>query len=243
MPHVSSPAKIYFMNGMTTTKEEAKATAQKLREITGCKVHLHHNDTTPASEATAAAAEIIFGLIGAIYAAVSDKKTNTKKAIDTAIGIGSTVAIADGLRRYHDIQVKKNETAKRLTAKVARYLRNNPRAHVTLVLHSQGADIADRLNLSRYRDRIRVVTLGGMIPIAHKFAFKVINIQHERDLISRGAHAIFDINQAPRTVHRIKAESCDTFACHGTEDYLAGDFVKGKLRQMTTPRALHYRAG
>jgi hypothetical protein len=213
--------KIIYINGMTTGSAAALEHCKKIEEMSGRSVELLHNDTTPTAKAVFIGAGIGAGLV-ALSLKDKDDSHPTVKVIGAAL-------IGAALGQYASIQTQKNAHARTLKDKVITYLHCNPKCRITLIFHSQGADIGNRAlkQLSSYKDRIHVITLGGMVSISDDLASRVTNLQDENDLISMFAQTVFSLT-GPNP-QRISHRACLTFACHGADDYLSHRSFHGAL--------------
>jgi hypothetical protein len=246
------PCKIFYCNGMTTTPGEAQAHADEIQKLTQTKVELHHNNTTSTDKTVAMGAKLLGGAGLAGYAVCTEKKTTEKKTADTAAGLLGLGLALWGLYDYAQIQNEKNESARQLAHKVIRHLQCNPLGDVTLIFHSQGADIGRRALelLTSYKDRIHVVTIGGMVDIPDGFANRVVNFVDDSDMIANVAKATFgelsNLGAGHPVTHtkvRTKKSQCKTAACHGSSDYLGSPEVKTAITHFAQPKYYTYSDG
>lgn len=236
-PVLCAPRKIFYTNGMTASEAEANTQRAEIERIAQTEVELHHNNTTPAAKTAEMAGKLVVGIIGLTYAVSSKKNSDGKKWLDTAVGTASVALIIWALYDYYDIQQQKNESADALSHKVVNHLSVNYFSNVTLIFHSQGADIGQRTlaRLVHFRDRINVITIGGMVDIPNCFADRVVNFQHMDDLVSRLANFIFD-NQSQTKTKVITAQGpCETMTCHGASDYLRTELIARTIKDFTQP--------
>lgn len=234
-------SKVFYCNGMTTSLDDAEIHTKKIQKITKQEVELHHNDTTPEERALESMIKMVLGILGVSYAVASEKKSKEKKLIDTAIGVSSACLVASALQDYVEIQKQKNRSAEELAGKAITYLKRNPLSHVTFVFHSQGTDIGQRTlhYLNDLKERIHVVTIGGMVSIYNELAHRVVNFQNIKDLVSKGAQGFFDWEAGARTRVATKNRSCETSFCHGSVDYLSHGRVKDVLYDLSRPKFYH----
>lgn len=239
------PCKIFYCNGMTTTHGEAQAHADEIQKLTHTEVELHHNNTTSADKTAAMGIKLLGGAGLASYAVCSEKKTDEKKAVDTVVGLAGLFFAGLGLYDYYQIQNEKNESARRLANKVICHLQSHPLADVTLIFHSQGADIGRRALelLTSYKDRIHVVTIGGMVDIPDGFANRVVNFVDDSDMIANVAKATFGElsnrgvgRPVTHTKVRTQKKQCKTAACHGSSDYLGSPEVQRAITHFAQPK-------
>lgn len=225
--------KVFYTNGMTTSNQEAEKFCDELRNQTGVDVELHHNDTTPTDKCIEIGLKISAGTIGICYAVAAEKKSKEKKALDLTIGAASIGLLAWGLMDLHEIQRKKEASADQLADKVYAHLQINPLSHVTLVFHSQGADIGFRTltKLACFKNRIHVITIGGKFEVPDGFARRVTNFVNERDLISGFARAT--TNPCSGIITTIKSQKCESSFCHGATDYINHPSVRKTVREYT----------
>ncbi len=240
---------IFYCNGMTTTLEAAQQAADKVAQIAQQEVHLHFNDTTPLSRVVVGGTAVALGVGCIAYAAAAEKKTDQQKAsafIFFLLGLGLS---ADALMDYSRIQDEKRLSAEALAGKVERFLARHPQRMATLVLHSQGAHIGYMAleRLRPLRGRINVISIGSMIKIPDSFGRRVENLRHTSDLVSQGAHAIFDAtlhktringpgpHPGQRTITHISQTLTDCTVCHGAEDYMSNRYFEATLLEFTRP--------
>lgn len=237
------PGKIFYTNGMTTHLQEAEKHCDELRKITAADVELHHNHTTPADKVNEMLLKTAIGVVGLTYALTSEKKTSEKKAVDTVVGVGSGGLLVWALKDFADIQHEKNESAAALSKKVTAYLDKHPLYHVTLVFHSQGADIGYRAlqQLAHLKNRIHVVTIGGMVNIPDSFASRVVNFQNDGDFISKLAQTAFDLDPGKKTRVKTSSHSKGLVAPHVTTDYLVNPIIRDTLRSLSQPKTYQFR--
>ena len=242
-PLGGSSCKIFYCNGMTTTREQAEAHAKKIEKLTGIKVELHHNNTTSKDKTVAMGAKLLGGSVLLVYALAAEKKTTYKKIIDSAVGLSGLGLLIWGLHDYYEIQKQKNESAQKLADKVVSYLKKNPRNQATLVFHSQGADIGERaLNLLHdYKDRIQVITMGGMVDIPSGAAKRVINFVDENDTVAQAAKATFGelskakSSQGKYTSVITRNKDGKTSGCHGASYYLNRSTIRQTMLEFCSP--------
>ena len=222
---------VIYVNGMTTGYVDAHNVSQQIAKLLGKDVDLIHNNTTFAHEATQATTKLFFGIVGALYALLCDKESKQKKAVATGVGIGSGFLIVSGASDFHSINMRKNEKATEIATRVIHYLQTDRSSEVTLVVHSQGADITQcalkRLDRS-LRGRINVITIGGAVEIP-PFVKSVKNFRHKNDLISHVAASVKSFG-VPASVTSLKGR-CQTGFCHGATDYIAHPAVQEALQR------------
>jgi hypothetical protein len=216
------PGKILYCNGMTTTEDDAEAHAKTIEELTGIEVELHYNNTTSAKKALTITSKISLGILGMGYGLVADKKTTSKKWIGRGIGFSGLLTFLSALRDLNELDKQKNASAQRLADRVIAYLDTHPLYHMTLIFHSQGADIGYRAleKLKAYKDRINVITIGGMVHIPDRFARRVVNFVNDNDMIAFLAKSVFDPRSRGKTQILIGDRKDDYLECHYSSDYI-----------------------
>jgi hypothetical protein len=217
------------MNGVIATEDDARIIRRKISRITGERVKCHHNFTTPIERIGAYFALFVIGIGAFGYALKSKRERNEKLAIGT-IGI---IAIAGAIIAYAKLQNEKNQLAEETARKIKRDLERSSDHRVTIVLHSQGADIGSRMFKDftpNERKRIRVITLGGMVSIPNHYAAKVINFRFENDYVSTGAQFIFDkmSNGGGKITHLACPKKQGN--AHEAESYIAHRDIRKALR-------------
>ena len=232
------PGKIFYTNGMITTQGEAEKHVATLRRKAGVDVELHHNDTTPLEKLIVLFAKISVGVVGLGYAIGSQKKTRRKRNFDLAIGIGSAGLLIWAYLDFREIQNRKIASAELLAKKVAFYLEQNPLSQVTLVFHSQGAHIGCLAleKLAYLKDRIDVVTIGGMVNIPDHLANTVMNFQNDGDYISKVAQVFADHHPGRKIQYETKSQQTGILKPHYTEDYFENSFIQQLLKSSAQQR-------
>lgn len=101
--------------------------------------------------------------------------------LGTAAASGAVIG-----QEIRDIQDDKMDIARKMANKVKNFLKNNPGSHVLLIGHSQGAHITDLAldYLQHLHDRIRVITIGGLVKICQRKAKHVINVVNKGDTVA-----------------------------------------------------------
>jgi hypothetical protein len=235
---VQVPGRIFYCNGITTSEEEALDHARQIERVTGVRTELHHNDTTSTDDVWGIVAKIGLGILGVAYAAGSEKKTTKKKAADTVIGGASAASIAWGLNDYRNIQRQKNASARDLADRAIEYLNEHPLYHITFILHSQGADIGLRALelLASFKDRINVVTIGGMVDVPTIAADRVVNFVNENDMVSHLAKFVFDHHPGSKVRVITPWGRSGVVSSHNASDYLRTPVIQNTLRDVSRPR-------
>jgi hypothetical protein len=108
---------------------------------------------------------------------------------------------------------------------------------MTLILHSQGADIGHRAleKLSVYKHRINVVTIGGMIDIPDGLALRVVNFVNDNDMISHLSKTLFDSNSGTKTKVQIEDKKSPYLDSHYSSDYLKREVVQQTILDLAKP--------
>ena len=230
---------IIYTNGMTTPNKDAEECRVIIESITGRPVELHHNDTTPGEKVGEIGIKVLFGVVCGVSAAcvlLSKKKSTAENVLGIAFGVAAVAFLVWALKDYYDIQQKKNASANSLVQKVTHHLTTKPLTHVTLVFHSQGADIGERAlwQLGDHKNRINVVVIGGMIHIPDSLARRVVNLQDGSDLISNFGHALFNVNHGEKRLITHDDGGCSTAFCHGANDYLSHPDVRKSLSKVVS---------
>lgn len=224
---------IHYMNGVIASGLDASKIKNKIGCITNQKVRCHHNPTTPLDRVIIDVGLALTGAIALTYAIKSERKRNEK----LFIGAAGTAAIAYALYDYAQIQEEKNQLARKVARSVKRDLRKSCCHTVTLVLHSQGADIGNRMLeffTEEQRKRIQVITLGGMIAIPNNYA-RVTNFQFQGDFVSKSAQTVFNPLNPIEGTKRIKPISpTKGFITHGAEEYIDHPEVKKTLKDSSS---------
>ena len=227
-PTYSLCGKAFYVNGMTATREEAKRDCDAIAAKSCSSVELHHNNTTSSSDFGAMIAKAAIGAVGLLFATAPRRRSKKRAIVDIGIAVASTASIASAAHDYGSIQKRKNASAVELARKVKAHLVANPLCDVTLIFHSQGADIGQKaLNLLRdYRFRIRVVTLGAMVTLPEGSARDVTNFRNANDLVSKIATTFF---HAPGKGTRSTIVLPRASSPHSVASYLAASRVASEL--------------
>lgn len=226
--------KILYCNGMTTSKELAQDHVRTIAHLTGLEVELHYNDTTSTKKALRISSKLGLGSLAVGYALASRGRWLSK-----AIGITGIASLVSGVIELNKIDRAKNASADKMAGKVVSYLDAHPMNHMTLILHSQGADIGHRAleMLSSYKDRINVVTIGGMIDIPDNLARRVVNFLSDNDMISYLSKMVFDSKAGPKTRVQIPDAKSPYLDSHYSSDYLKRSEVQQAIRELARARA------
>jgi len=220
--------KILYCNGMTTSEELALTHARTLEALTGIEVELHYNNTTSAQKALTLLAKIGIGTLAVSYALVAQKRFIFGVLLGRVIGLVGLSTFISGLFDINTIEKEQISSAQVLANRVSSYLDAHPLDHITLILHSQGADIGHRAleKLSAYKDRINVVTIGGMIDIPDNLALRVVNFVNDNDMIAYLAKTLFGPRSGNKTKVQIKDDKSPYLDSHYSADYLKREQVK-----------------
>jgi hypothetical protein len=149
------------------------------------------------------------------------------------------VAFLSGMRDLNKLEKQKNASAQKLADRVIAYLDTHPLYHMTLIFHSQGADIGYRAleKLSAYKDRINVVTIGGMIHIPDRFARRVVNVVNDNDMIAYLAKSLFDPRSSGKTKVLIGDTKDNYLGCHYSDKYVKSPQVLNVIRDLAKARS------
>jgi len=244
------PSKIFYINGMIAPLDDAQAHADEIQRIASAEVELHYNDTTPKDITVAMVVKTLAGAVLLGGAVGYKKKTSREKKVAIVVGAVGVGLICSALYDYNQIQNKKNESAQQLASKVVRHLKDPSRlGNVILILHSQGADIGIRAieRLQDYKDRIDVITIGGMVDIPNEFANRVVNFVDEKDMIARFAKGLFGtlshiaISLPVTYTNQVtKNKDCKTPFCHGSSDHFRVSDIQEVIAELCKPKTLSW---
>ncbi len=197
--------------------------ARTIAHLTGLEVELHYNSTTTAEKALRITSKLSLGCLAIGYAMASRGRWLTR-----TIGFAGLVSFFSGVVDLNKIENAKSASARKMADKVSSYLETHPKNHMTLILHSQGADIGHRAleMLSPLKDRINVVTIGGMIDIPDGLARRVVNFVNDNDMISHLSKTLFDPKSGPKTTVQISDKKTPYLDSHYSLDYLNRPQVK-----------------
>lgn len=228
--------RIFFANGIITSLEEANAMVKVIRTIVREKaeVELHFNDTTPKEKVDCMKGKAITGLALIIEATKLRKKTIHEKKVAIVVRELGLRLIRSIVNDFEEIQCLLDESAQDLADKIDFYLDDpNFCGNVTLILHSQGADIGRRAlqQLEKHQGRINVITLGGMVDIPDELANRVENFIDDKDWIAYFAKEFFGTH----TNEVIKNDQCASIFCHGALEYLKTPRIQQTIVEFNKP--------
>lgn len=196
----------FFVNGMNVSFDQAKETCLEIAKSSSSPVTLCYNDATTQFKMQGMFTNLMKGFRG----------------------------IASSYNEFQEIQKRKEELSRDLASKVTAFLSNNCFSRVTLIGHSQGADIlylATQL-LNPYKGRIHIMTLGGKTLIPKNMGKIVYNFVESKDWIAKGAEGIF----TPQGAEFFPLnDNCSTPFCHEMKDYLANHYVQNAISLLTKP--------
>lgn len=226
---------IFYTNGIITSKKEAKKCCKTIEDITGQPVSLHYNDTTSSERVIDISVKLVGGTILLAIAVSDEKESDEKVLLDTAIGLGGAMLVGSGLYDLAQLQNDKNESAEKLANRVTRYLEIDSTRKATLVFHSQGADIGLRaLPLLRsFKDRIEVITIGGMVSIPNKLANRVCNFKMNGDPVSSVVANILSPSDVKK-ICQLNNDSWNPIGSHDAIYYLTKKHVQNTLLEFTS---------
>jgi len=221
--------KIFYCNGMTTSEDLALTHARTISALTGIDVELHYNNTTSFANALGITGKLALGSLAVISALLVQKR------LLFVLGLAS---FAWGLFDLNTIDKEKNTSAQILANLVKTYLDAHPLHHITLIFHSQGADIGHRAleKLSAYKDLINVVTIGGVVDIPDHLALRVVNFMNDNDLIAYLAKTLFNPKSGNKTKVPIKDQKSPYLDSHYSIDYLERPQVKQAILDLVKSR-------
>lgn len=232
----------YFMNGVANTDGSGSKTTEVIQKIIQESpdfvedttfVSFQHNNAAPLEKLLEAAALAVAGTVAAIYSLyqeLTEQGNNTTRLI----GFVGACILANAGRDYEKMQENKNEIAKTLADRVSAFLDQDNANVANLILHSQGADVGYRSLelLSKYKERIRVVTLGAMITIPNNMCAQVTNYKFTNDWISQFLALPFEMireltdGMGDRDIIRLEKKGA---LAHAVNDYLQESSVKASL--------------
>lgn len=226
------PVNNFFVNGVITSKEEAHKTARKIEELTGLKVDVFYNKSTPLTKIISIAGKVIYGVLGLGYCVITsqEKEKDQQKKDDRAIILaGSVAALGLGAKEWHDVQVDKAKHGRVLAKRIKACLEQSPHKKVRLILHSQGAHVGLNAlkHLPAYKDRIQVINLGGMVEIPQHMASDVTQFANSKDPVP---NLISRLASKGRQWINLGDAHTKTWLAHGMEEYLSHKAVQNLLK-------------
>lgn len=232
------PINNFFVNGVITSKKEAHKTARKIEDLTGLKVDVFYNKSTPLTTIISIAGKVLYGVLGLGYCVATSsqkkKKDEHEKDDRALIAAGSASALGLGVKEWHDVQVDKAKHGKVLAKRVKACLEAYPNEAVRLILHSQGAHVGLNAlkHLKAYKERIQVINLGGMVEIPKYMAFQVFNFANSKDPVP---HWIARLTSKRREWVDLGDKHTKTWLAHEMKEYLRHQVVQDLLK--TSPSA------
>lgn len=239
MSTLAVTGKVFYVNGMTTSVEDANSLAKEIAQVSHAPVEAFHNDTTSSDVTAEIAGKSIFGILGLVFAYKVEKKSVEETALAAGVAVTSAGLLNSAYGDFMDIQERKAEKADQLVDRVSQHLMANPYSTVTLVFHSQGAHIGRTAlpRLQHLAGRINVVTLGGAVNIPQGFAARVSNFTDVRDLVSATGKVVFNSSVGSTG---IVSPSCSGPVCHSAEHYLSSSLVRRTIEFFSRPTHLHF---
>ncbi|WP_316357271.1 hypothetical protein [Candidatus Neptunichlamydia sp. REUL1] len=242
---INTVNKFFVMNGVANNDPSRGTLADQLQSSLDLQsdaeisirniIDVIPNDTATLERMAADALLTGAAVLGGLYTLKKESEEDADKFKSRAIGVLSTAAGLGAAYDYVQIQKEKNDLADALAQKVSNFLNNEQHSgNAVLVLHSQAADIGYRAlqNLRSLKDRIHVVTLGGMVTVPDEFANSVINFQFKEDLVTNVVAKPFDwmVRQIdrdlPRTINHSHGGE------HSVRAYLDHNDVKSHLQSL-----------
>lgn len=208
--------KIIYTNGMLTEPQGALEAAKKIHHISGIDTEVLHNGSTTYLTIGAIGKNVIGGLF-----ALGECK------LDKALySLGKVFKI------WLNVQKKKHTHAKELVGRVKAHLNENPNQKILLIFHSQGAHIGLKAlkKLGDYKDRIEVLSMGGMVHIPKHLASKVTNLSNTDDPVPNWIAGFLSEKGEVIDLGRDHAE---TFFAHGADEYLKHDLTQQIISSAT----------
>ncbi|MCP5504457.1 MAG: hypothetical protein H7A41_04815 [Chlamydiales bacterium] len=226
------PVNNFFVNGVITSKKEAHKTARQIEKLTGVKVDVFYNKTTPLMTIISIAGKVLYGVLGLGYCAVTSpkKKKDQQEQDDRAIiAAGSVAALGLGVKEWHDVQVDKAKHGKALAKRIQARLEQSPHETVRLILHSQGAHVGLNAlkHLQDYKDRIQVINLGGMVEIPQHMASHVTHFANSKDPVPNW---ISRLTSKGRQWIDLGDDHTKTWLAHEMKEYLRHQVVQDLLK-------------
>ncbi|QVL56846.1 MAG: hypothetical protein KFB93_05530 [Simkaniaceae bacterium] len=223
------PVNNFFINGIITSRKEANKTARKIEDLTGLKVDVFYNKSTPLTKIISIAGKVIYGVLGLGYYATTERKSEKEADDRTIIAAGSVAALGLGIKEWHDVQVDKAKHGKALADRVEAHLVAHPNESVRLILHSQGAHVGLNAlkHLKDYKERIQVVNLGGMVEIPKHMASQVTNLSNSKDPVPNW---ISRLTSKGREWVDLGDGHTKTWLAHEMKEYLRHQVVQDLLK-------------
>ncbi|MGE0197298.1 MAG: hypothetical protein AB7H48_07885 [Parachlamydiales bacterium] len=245
MSAVTNGFAFFFMNGIMNEDKDGSTTTDVIQSIIKEEpifkvgkafVVFHYNDAAPTERVIQ---EVALGIGGAIATGYSIDKEVKKKgdAVSRSIGFAGACAIFGAVYDYKNMQEDKNRIASSLAGRVSKFLEEDKSNIANLILHSQGADVGYRTLeiLEKYKDRIRVVTLGAMTTIPNGMCDRVVNYKFTNDWVSRVVAIPFEIvrqsmDDRERVITDLSREELTNH--HDVHEYLKEPVVRTYIRNL-----------
>ena len=181
-------SKIIYTNGILTDVRGAEETMEQIKQLTGIDTEMVHNGSTSLETAGEITASLIEGFACLTWYAFN---TDNSKIRDQGYS-----SLNKAVKVWLEVQKEKESCAKILTGRVQAYLDQGKSREILLVFHSQGAHVGYQAlqNLERYKVRIHVIAMGGMIRIPDTMAKTVVNLAHTDDPVSNYVAPVLGLN-------------------------------------------------
>lgn len=190
------PTFVFHCNGIYNTSDEVDDFLTVQQRVTGIFGIKHYNGSAAPEKMKGLIIKGSVGLLTSITGAASAVVAVASSVLAPPLGVAyGALALATSAftgkivgKDIDNIQINKEKIARNLAKRVSCILKQYPTAIVTLVGHSQGAHVVDLAlsKLSRWKDRISAIGIGGLVSICQHKAARVANIVNEGDTIARG---------------------------------------------------------
>lgn len=245
---------IFYTNGIDNSFDSANEIRRQIETTFKTETRLVYNGATRpqvvrklAADTAAGVATGLCAVAGAITTAVSAVLAPPLAPIAATATAGHAALFLKtrGEHQHHlyHIQQDKKTVGKRIAAEVREFFRNGG-THAVLVGHSQGAQavhIASKY-LKDLKDRISIITIGGLVAVCPHRARCVHNIVNEGDRIAWATPAYQEMtlkglapDLLPSCSSRVRHFTPRTrHLGHGAEEYLNNpDFLRKLLHSIS----------
>ncbi len=228
---------VLFVNGIWNSQSDANQSRKEISRLLGRPVELIYNRSfTLMRFLEIVTRAITCGLISWYgIGHLVGKQYKTVKTVAT-----SAIALASIQYDLRKVQAMKEKVAGDLIQRVEEiFATRAPSSHcVTIICHSQGADIVDMalrgLDKS-LSNRISVINYGGKKPISKGLAGVVRNVEHVQDIVPRLASGVHsDVTHVPL---RAPTPFPSSLSSHTLSSYLnqTPDFLRRHSRMRIPP--------
>ena len=231
-----------YVNGIRTSKEDGEKTRKIIEDIIDQKIDFQYNDSVTNEKIVKIGIALTAGTFAGIYS-INRESKGKGSDLTRIIGIGGAALIMCGAKQCAEINTAMNEQGQQLLNRINEFFQTYNYSPLNLILHSQAAYIGNLALTSlepELKERIRVITLGGMTQISEDACDFVLNIQLNNDPVPSivGTSLNFFRNvmgyKEQRKISRID-NSDENWTVHAINTYLDQKEIKELLKILAQP--------